>query len=118
MSAAQVVDCFESTTGDSASEVLASYLFDAFNRTDQRLPKIEYVRLKTSHAPGVWAERADDITDADAVRRTLQGSFVVMAGQLSHLSNAARAMFPGMRSLTKPESENLRSYYKKVFRKA
>jgi len=117
VSALQVADLFENMTGDSASETLGNYLSDAANRTDQRLPSIVYTRLRIGSAYAMWPEYSD-VTDANALQRTIHENFVGMSERLVQLSNAARTIFPGMRALTEPESANLRGYYKKVFRKA
>jgi hypothetical protein len=115
----QVLNAFETPTGTSASEIL-EHCFVAVNQsTDQWRPSIVYVNCtKTNELSMFWDKCDISITDADALQRTVQGEFESMAQSLAHLSNAVKAIFPGMRGLTKAESESLRSYYKKKFRTA
>jgi hypothetical protein len=119
VSDSQVLDAFETRTGGSASDILEYCFFTANRSTDQRLPSIVYVNCtKSNDVPMFWPLCNISMTDSDALQRTAQSEFGAMAQNLAHLSSAAKAIFPGMRGLTKGESENLRSYYKKIFRTA
>jgi hypothetical protein len=108
------------TGEDSTSEMLESYLYAVANQTDASELNFEGHKLyivKSNQVLAGWHESEDDVTDVNALRRTVQGQFVTMAHQLFHLSTAAKEIFPNMRGLTPVESKNLRGYYKKVFRK-
>ena len=86
---------------------------------------VSLFKLKYFHAdsndpqslPSLIAQR-QNLTDPEAGFRFKQGELLSWTKDFHSLSTVAAMIFPGIRELTEPEQRNLRSIYRKLYRKA
>ena len=67
--------------------------------------------------PSLIAHR-QNVTDPDAGLRFRQRELLTWMKDFRSLNRVAAMMFPGIRELTEPEQRSLRSFYRKLYRKA
>jgi len=74
--------------------------------------------------PGLWADAQIDFfgdtlnaTDPGAQRRSFGLQTSELAKNWWQLATVAEVLIPGLREMTLAEKENLRQYYKRVYRK-
>jgi len=68
-------------------------------------------------APSYLIEQTESITDPNAQKRFTGHGIAEMAQSLSQFAFAAERLIPGLRDMTPAEQQNLRKYYKRLYRK-
>ena len=118
-SVALLVERREPPTGESVQAWLSQEFSEC--RTGQSRPiRVAYHGSASFHSVELpyLLVCCSTSTDPGADERIRQSHFVDWSRNLSQLSAAARAIIPGLRDLTRPERNNLRQYYRKLYRKA
>lgn len=111
----------ERGTGVGLYDWLRAHMEDCQLRTAQPLPaRIVYFgpSFLVEAAQSDLIEQVESITDPNAQKRFIGHGTTEMAQSLTQFAFAAKLVIPGLRDMTPAEQENLRQYYKRLYRKA